>query len=59
MPPEGLTKINNFTTLKALVIPSRPQLGFITKVRAWKGAGQKCNPKITFTLLGLQENVRE
>ncbi len=59
MPPKGLTKTNNFTTLKALVIPSWPQLGFMTKVRAWKGAGQKCNPKITFTLLGMQENVRE
>jgi hypothetical protein len=34
-------------------------LGLVTKARAWKGAGQKCNPGITFTLLGVRENVRE
>jgi hypothetical protein len=33
--------------------------GLATKVRAWKSAGWKCNLGITFTLLGVLENVRE
>jgi len=31
----------------------------VTKVRAWKGVGQKCNPRVTFTLPGMQMSVRE
>jgi hypothetical protein len=34
-------------------------LGLAIKVRAWKSAGQECNLRITFTLLGMQINVRE
>jgi hypothetical protein len=34
-------------------------LGLVTKARAWKGAGQKCNPRITFTLPGVRESVKE
>jgi hypothetical protein len=28
-------------------------------LRAWKGAGWKCNPGITLTLLGMSESVKE
>jgi hypothetical protein len=31
----------------------------MTKVKAWKGAGQECNLEITFTFRGMQETVRE
>ncbi len=34
-------------------------LGLTTKTRAWKGASQKCNPWITFTLPRMWENVRK
>jgi len=34
-------------------------LGLATKARAWKGVGQECNLRITFTLLGLWENVKD
>jgi hypothetical protein len=27
--------------------------------RAWKGEGWECNPRVTFTLLGMQESVRK
>ncbi len=27
-----------------------PKFGLATKTKAWKGAGRKWNPKITFTL---------
>jgi hypothetical protein len=30
-----------------------PSIGFVTKAKAWKGVGQKCNPGITFGLLGM------
>jgi hypothetical protein len=33
--------------------------GFTTKVKAWRGASQKCNLGITFTLLRVQESVRK
>jgi len=36
-----------------------PSLGFVTKARACKGAGQECNMGVTFTLLGVRESVRE
>jgi hypothetical protein len=31
----------------------------MTKAKAWKGVGQKCNPGITFALLGVQKSVNE
>jgi hypothetical protein len=34
-------------------------LGFVTKVRAWKGVGRECNPIVTFTLPRMPESVRE
>jgi len=36
-----------------------PNLGLMTKARAWKGAGQKCTQEVTFTLLRMQESVKE
>jgi hypothetical protein len=36
-----------------------PSLGFITKTRACKGAGQECNPQVTFTFLRVWKSVRE
>jgi hypothetical protein len=27
-----------------------PRQGLTTKVKAWKGVGKKCNPRVTFTL---------
>jgi hypothetical protein len=36
-----------------------PSLGLVTKARAWKGVGQKCNLRITFTFLKVWENVRD
>jgi hypothetical protein len=30
-----------------------PNLGLVTKARTWKGAGQECNPRVTFTLIGV------
>jgi hypothetical protein len=36
-----------------------PNLGLVTKVRAWKGVGRECNPKVTFTFPRVQESVRE
>jgi hypothetical protein len=32
-------------------------LGSMTKARAWKGVGQKCNMGLTFTLARVQECV--
>jgi len=34
-------------------------LGLATKTKAWKGVGRECNLGVTFTLLGMQVNVRE
>jgi len=34
-------------------------IGLATKAKAWKSAGQKFNPKVTFIFLGVQGNVRE
>jgi hypothetical protein len=31
----------------------------MTNVRAWKGSGWECNMRVTLTLLGMWENVRE
>jgi len=28
-------------------------LGIVTKVKVWKGAGRKCNLKVTFALAGV------
>ncbi len=36
-----------------------PNLGLTTKARALKGAGQKCNPIVTFTFLIVLESVKE
>jgi hypothetical protein len=36
-----------------------PSLGLVTKTRAWKGVGWNCNPRVTFTLMGMQKNVRD
>jgi hypothetical protein len=36
-----------------------PNLALVTKARAWKGVGQKCNLKITFTLLKVWKTLRE
>jgi len=36
-----------------------PNIGLVTKVRAWKGVGQECNLGVTFTFSGMQENARE
>jgi hypothetical protein len=36
-----------------------PSFGFTTKRKAWKGAGRECNPRVTFTFLKMQNNVRE
>jgi len=33
-------------------------LVLMTKARAWKGVGQKCNLGVTFTLSRMQESVR-
>jgi hypothetical protein len=38
---------------------SQPSLGLTIKAKAWKGVGRECNPRITFTLLGVQESVGE
>jgi hypothetical protein len=34
-------------------------LGLTTKARAWKGVDWECNPRITFTLLGMWKSVRD
>jgi hypothetical protein len=34
-------------------------LGSWPRQGAWKGAGRECNPRVTFTLLGVRENVME
>ncbi len=34
-------------------------LGFVTKTKAWKHAGQECNPEVTFTFMIMQDNVKE
>jgi hypothetical protein len=34
-----------------------PNLGLVTKAKTWKGAGQKCNPRITFALLEVWGNL--
>jgi len=36
-----------------------PNLGLATKARAWKGADQECNSRVTLTLPGVRKNVRE
>jgi hypothetical protein len=36
-----------------------PNLGLITKAKAWKGAGQKCKPRVTFAFLGMWECGKE
>jgi hypothetical protein len=33
--------------------------GFVTKAKAWKGAGRECNLGVTFTFLGVRESERE
>jgi hypothetical protein len=40
-------------TIMTLTLGSQPRQG------AWKGEGQECNPKVTFPLPRVQENVRE
>jgi len=36
-----------------------PNLRLVTKIRAWKSAGQECNPGVTLILSEVQGNVRE
>ncbi len=36
-----------------------PNLGLVTKARAWKGAGWTCNLGITFTFPRIRKSVRE
>jgi hypothetical protein len=36
-----------------------PSFRFTTKTKAWKSVGQECNPRVTFTFLGVWESVRE
>jgi hypothetical protein len=36
-----------------------PSLGLAIKAKAWQGASQECNPRITFTLPGMRKSVRE
>jgi len=33
--------------------------GLTTKVKAWKGVGRKCNPRVTFKFPRVRESVRE
>jgi hypothetical protein len=36
-----------------------PNFRLMTKARAWKDMGWKCNPRVTFTLLAMRESVKE
>jgi len=47
------------TKLVAKVNCHGPNLGLATKTKACKSVGWKCNPRITFTFLVVQKNVRE
>jgi hypothetical protein len=59
--PHGLISVRNLH----IEIPSQnlqcrdPNLRLMTRARAWKGVGQNCNPRVTFTIPRVQESVRE
>ncbi len=44
---------------KSKVVCHDPSFGFTNKGKAWKGASREWNPRVTFTLLKMQNNVKE
>jgi len=50
---------NKFCFILLSFLCHNPSLGLTTKVRAWKGADQKCNLGVAFTLLRVWEDVKQ